>query len=212
MDERKTDAPLSVIAAIEAFWGEPTKQGPVKSIITRCAPALGEAGAQPFLDHEREDFDELYRLVERLRYDDEGRPYRRERIVYPAVEPDSGSIADRLIRHFIEPYHGYPPSEWRYLPDGLRIWASRFEADGNEAAIWSYALDAAGRIVECVQEDGHGRFLCKDSASYDSSGRLIELVSLDIDAPEVRHLFEYGQGYRKLSWDGRTTNYVRVSL
>lgn len=194
MDEHQTRAVSGLVAAIEAFWGEPMKQGPVKSSITRCATNRGEAEAPSLLNHERKEFDELGRLLERLRYDDEGKLYRRERVAYP--------VDGRLIRFLVEPFDGGAPFEWRYLPDGPRVWASRLDADGNEEAIWSYALDAAGRIVECVQEDGRGRFLARHEASYDRAGRLLELVSLDADGPELRHRFEYGPGYRKISWDG----------
>lgn len=194
MDEHQTRAVSGLVAAIEAFWGEPIKHGPMKSIITRIEKSRDEAEAPSFMDHELEEFDELGRLLERLRYDDEGKLYRRERVAYP--------VDGRLIRFIIEPFDGGAPFEWRYLPDGPRVWASRLDADGNEEAIWSYALDAAGRIVECVQEDGRGRFLARHKASYDRECRLVELISSDADSPEARHLFEYGRGYRKISWDG----------
>lgn len=82
---------------------------------------LGEAGAPSFLDHEREDFDELGRLVERLCYDDDGKLYRWERIVHP--------VEGRLLRFILELFDGGASFEWRYLPDGPRIWASRFDAE-----------------------------------------------------------------------------------
>jgi len=194
MDEQKIRAVPGVIAAIEAFWGEPTKPGRVKTIITRCAPDRDEAGAVPFIDHEREEFDQLGRLVERLRYDDDGTLYRRERVVY--------ATTGRPVRHFIELLDESCSFEWRYLADGPFIWASLIEADKNKAAVWGYRLDAIGRIIECSQEDSNGRFLGRTRAGYDGSGRLIELVCQDIDAPELRHLFEYGECYRKISWDG----------
>ncbi len=202
MDEQKISAVPGVIAAIEAFWGEPTKPGRVKTIITRCAPDRDEAGAVPFIDHEREEFDQLGRLVERLRYDDDGNLYRRERIVYPPIEAAVDSAAGRYIRFMVELIEDGRFFEWRYLPEGPLIWASCFEADGNEVDIWGYRLDPAGRIVECAQEDGRGRFLGRHRASYDGSGRPVELVSLDADGPELLHRFEYGQDYRKIFWDG----------
>lgn len=203
-----------LLRSVDAFWGVEPIRGSASKAETYCWTGTTEPVGAPHPSAaivtgespgdwrlcELDVFDPPGRLASRLLFDDTGedtgKPYRVERFRYP----DDGTSRSASLE--VELLDRSKSFEWRFLREGKRLWAARFDAEGMETALWLYQLERSGRISECVQQDGEGRGLGTYHARYDRRGRLVELMDSEPGFPSVIHRFEYGVDYRRVLWAG----------